>query len=295
MAKDRSNSAIPDRARKLVAEAKTREALDLLLDQYSSDPAHRKSHQACLSLKAQFSRLEQEEMQGILSREQSDLQRARINAALIRLIDHDWSDEVPTGDPSRQKAFGLILAAVLALVAGYIFLARPFQEPAFDLKLNFEADSLGTPAESGSMGILYGTLTEPEVHELGQDGRVVLQSMDAKLRGRPISFMPEIEGFAKGRITRSIPEKESELTIRLEKEKNRLWGRIADSNGDPVAGLLLYVDRQDRLRTDSVGNFNAKVELPFGKLFQLEIYRDEKLIYSGTERMTESAKNITIP
>lgn len=195
-----------------------------------------------------------------------------------------------------KRVVGILLTtAIGALIWVVAQNWRPATSPptTFDLNLVIYGDAAKSNIiRDGNLRLLYKG--KPESLPIGQDGRVVWSNVPMDSRTETFQINPEVDDFKKDQLMLQIPEKGNVLEVILEpiQHQTKVRGNIL-LKGQAVEGLLVEMEDFEA-RTDEKGDFEQMLPVKRGTEIRIRVFKDNQIIYEGTERISDQIIPITI-
>ena len=181
----------------LIAQNKTRKALDLLLHK-SKSMEDQEVYNELINISGRFATLLKEERQGMLSVDEVSRERSKINNALLSII-----DELPGGtqfaNPSNfniSKIVGILGVVAIALLA-FWWLNQPKEDTkAFSVTFNVHGPKGKMDMLLENQGKLFMDLKgDRREAMIGDKGQVVFQSIPFQFKNKEVAIGIDAKGY----------------------------------------------------------------------------------------------------
>lgn len=254
-----------------------------------------------LQLQQRLQGVRQRELRGTLSREDADVERARITEGLLFLAANAGAGAVTIPDElapvfsspagsgrfrNRLLAAGAGLAAVLALIV-YLAFLRPEAPGTFDLKAYVElADGAAGTLAGSTVKLAVGDFQTP-VRPLGDDGLVIFNGLARALETQPVTLIPVGERWeVVGQSVASAADSPlNTITFQVRPLPDAtIWrGVVLTEAQQRVSGIEVVVgDGLARTTSDKNGEFSVTVPLAAGAKTQVKAWKEDQLVYNRT-------------
>lgn len=254
-----------------------------------TDPERR---QWVLQLQRRLHTLKAEYMRGVLSREDRDVELARISEALLWLCRQktDASPEPPrylrqlaatpqAKTPLTTMQWVWLSAAVVSILAvlGVWYWGIPAATEPFNLTVYIQGPAGAAEAPAvGAVQVRLGSF-RTDFKEVNSDGEVTFRNIPRIYREAPIELIPKNASF---RVLQQSAETAADSeTITFELQPLAHWrGLVRDTDGHPVSGARVDVGPGlVETTTDAQGHFQVDVPRPAGSRVQVEVWVDGQL------------------
>ncbi len=211
--------------------------------------------------------------------------------------------ETPSSTTKSILSKGTIAAIVMSFLVGFLWFVFSKDDTknqtnsevnTFDLDVFVYGDSAKSKViTEGDLRFVYDG--KPEKLAVGKNGRIVLSNISTSLRQQKISINPQIENYHTEQIELSIPAKGNGLEVILQaiQHQTNLRGNIANLNGNPLVGVTVNIEGIETT-TDQRGDFNQLVPFKKGKEVRIRVFKEEKAIFNGMERISDQLIELTI-
>lgn len=245
--------------------------------------------------------LERETLQGIISRSEAELERARIIDALLFLANRlrNPTAKLPrhlqlyfpevAEKPKNLNRLLIGVSMVLVLAIAYFLMQFAFKPTDFTLKIMLKGAPI-TPPEKGKLFFKNNFFASQEINTAGS---AIFTDIPIKFSTDSIKL--ELENPAYRIVRQSAPTfaQSDKGSILFEVEavtQYTNWrGKVLDAKGNPIAGASLEIDSGLATgKTDTQGNFVIKVPKAVGEEVQVNIYYQEKRLRSSLFTLTET-------
>lgn len=245
--------------------------------------------------------LERETLQGIISRPDAELERARIIDALLFLTNRltNPSVELPRHlrtyfpeiieKPKSRNGLILAISAILVIAVAYFFMQSAFQSSDFTLTVVIKGAPTGTQQ---NIQLFFGHHLHTS-KALDNEGKAIFTDIPNKFSNDSATIELENPAYRIARQSAPSFAKSDKGSIIFEVEAVTQYtdwrGKIMDAKGDPIAGATLEIDSGLATgKTDAQGNFVIKVPKAAGEEVQVDIYVQAKRLRSSLFTLSET-------
>lgn len=279
----------------LIQQANTEAALHQLIQLFQKKNAFREHHRLATLLHAEYQKLQQQELGGLLTTNELQVAENRLHDRILKLLAAIQQPELikdlrvhyPPPKPRIIRWFLPIAALLLASLLYFSGFFQNKQPETFDLSVYFygntEEPQLLT---EGSVQFTYDG--KPETKSPDQEGRIVLSDLRQSLRSDTLYIHPDIPDFSKRKIALAIPEDRDHMEIILPFMSKTLtaYGSLIDQDAQPVIQAQIQIDGEKTL-TDSLGDFSLEMPFDPNRIKLLRAIKDGSIIYEGNVTVGE--------
>ncbi len=275
---------LSDQIRQLIGENEQRQAADLLAQALrDKNPA---LFNIALVQQGNIKKLADQSAIGILSTDEANRERAKINAALLHLSD-EYARLFESSEVQRSLPRWVLPVAglvVLVIVIGWFIKnasATPHYPDTFDLEVRLhEPGGEQAVITEGQVNLRLNDDVPQEPHALDARGTAIFRVLSSKFRGDTIHllyFPPRERKFTvaqQSALTATGENQTIRFTIQFLPDTTVFEATLRDTKGRPVKNAQITVDGNLRSTSDENGYFKVAIPKASGAVANFVIEKD---------------------